>query len=197
MSVVSNTSASYSLFRRSALVFLRSAARLPELWSDNSAIMFSAAVQSNHHEIRRFVHYDTVTALVLGIPPLIHYDTSPPWTDAEEYPHVEWVSGVPIGIILQVAKINSWRVSHLMGQSTSDHTEWREVEARLQQWNPTIDYTFEPPDAITRVTVQEAWRQAVLIYLYMVCSSFKLLRCALDKPGFHSVCAKQTQQTLA
>jgi hypothetical protein len=180
------------MFRRCVPAFLRLAAKSPELWSESSNLVISEAVRSKHYEIKKFVLHDTITALVLGTPPLIHYNTSSAWVDEGQHdPHLEWVYGVSAGVIVQIAKINSWRVSRLMDQAASDQIEWREIEARLKQWNPTIDYTFESSDAITKVTVQEAWRQAVLIYLYMVCWSFCYsVLFFLDKPVLHSVCVK-------
>ncbi|KDN47245.1 hypothetical protein RSAG8_03724, partial [Rhizoctonia solani AG-8 WAC10335] len=42
-----------------------------------------------------------------------------------------------------------------------------EYEAAVRNWKPRVDYADQPSHLITRLAVQEAWRQAALIYLYM------------------------------
>ncbi|CAE7093827.1 unnamed protein product [Rhizoctonia solani] len=42
-----------------------------------------------------------------------------------------------------------------------------EYEAIVQNWKPCVDYADQPSQFVTRLAVQEAWRQAALIYLYM------------------------------
>lgn len=165
---ISGTSTGYSLFRRYTPMFLRYAALLPELWSENSTISVSAALQirKGHYSIKNFVLHDTVVALALGVPPLIHYDTSALWAEEGQAKHLEWVYGFPAGIIVLLAKITAWRVSRMMGQFPN-RNEWFEIEGRLQSWSSTVDHTDEASDDIARLAVQEAWRQATLLYLYM------------------------------
>ncbi|KAF8754643.1 hypothetical protein RHS01_05873 [Rhizoctonia solani] len=65
----------------------------------------------------QFVINDTIAALVLGTPPLLHYDSTLVWT-AEPPFHYELVYGFPIGILLFFAKANAWRASQLMKQGS-------------------------------------------------------------------------------
>lgn len=168
MSLTSGTPAGYSLFKRCAPVFLRSVARFPELWSKNSSILISEVLRGKTYEIRKFAFHDSIIALALGVPPLIHYDTATSWVDEGPKPYLEWVCGVPAGIIAQIAKINSWRTLRLMGQATSNEPDWREIEAHVQRWSPSVEHTEEPNGVIMRLAIQESWHQGVLIYLYMV-----------------------------
>jgi hypothetical protein len=38
----------------------------------------------------------------------------------------------------------------------------------LMRWNPPVDRETESADRVMRLAIQEGWRQAVFIYLYMV-----------------------------
>jgi hypothetical protein len=167
--MVSDSLTGYTLFRRSSPVFLQLAAQFPELWSNNSAIFISAAVQSRNYQIGYFVLHDTLIALALGTPPLINYDTTSCWVDDGRNSLLEVVYRLPADVIVLIAKINSWRVLRSMDQVTSNQSEWHDLEEHLKHWNPTVDRDDESFDAIARLAVQEVFRQALLIYLYMVC----------------------------
>lgn len=164
---ISGTSTGYSLFRSSASLFLRLAALSPHLWTGDAAISISEALRAQTYDIRKFVLNDTVTALVVGLPPLIHYDATSSWAEEDEFLYTEWVYGFPAGLVILLAKINSWRVSRLMGQ-VPNCNEWHEIEKRLMGWSPTLNHTEEAREDVARLAIQEAWRQAALVYLYMV-----------------------------
>ncbi|KAB5592131.1 hypothetical protein CTheo_4452 [Ceratobasidium theobromae] len=165
--MIADTSTGYSLFKMCAPAFLRSATRFPELWSENSAIAIPKAIQCRDHEIRHFAFHDTVFALALGILPLINYDTTTPWVDEGKECGLEFVYGVPVGLILQIAKVNSSRATQLIGRAAPHQDEWREIESHIRRWNPSIDRTEGPSNTIVKFVVQECWRQTTLIYLYM------------------------------
>lgn len=173
MFIVSGTSTGYSLFANSTSVFLQLAALYPELWSANGTISISEAVRVRQFEIKNFVFHDTVTALTLGVSPLIHYDTTSSWADEMKPRHIEWIYGFPVGILLLLAKINAWRVSQQLGPVAPYCNEWCEIEKRLENWSPAVDHTDDASKDISRLAIQECWRQATLIYLYMVCCFFQ------------------------
>lgn len=177
--MIADTSTGYSLFKMCAPAFLRSATRFPELWSENSAIAIPKAIQCRDHEIRHFAFHDTVFALALGTLPLINYDTTTPWVDEGKECGLEFVYGVPVGLILQIAKVNSSRATQLIGRAAPHQDEWREIESHIRRWNPSIDRTEGPSNTIVKFVVQECWRQTTLIYLYMVYQTFKILDSSL------------------
>jgi hypothetical protein len=110
-----------------------------------------------------------IAALAFGTAPLLHYDTTshPPPTSGPAFRVLEWAYGCPIPIIMLLAKINSWRVSRWMEQPTDNLVEWQEIEERVQKWIPAIDLD-QSANVVARFAIHEGWRQAVLIYLYMV-----------------------------
>ncbi|KAF8695044.1 hypothetical protein RHS03_08093, partial [Rhizoctonia solani] len=165
--MISGTTSGYSLLKCCAPVFLQLAAHDPNLWSDDSTISILEAIRQPRYEIAQFVINDTIAALVLGTPPLLHYDSTLVWT-AEAPFHYQLVHGFPIGILLFLAKANAWRASQLMKQGPPCQGEWSDLDEQLDSWNPTIDYTDCPRSSINRFAIQEAWRQAAKIYLYMV-----------------------------
>lgn len=178
--MVLNSPAGYSLLRKSTPIFLQLAAKFPQIWVHNSAISIHHALCGPRHEIVKFVFADTIAALAFGIVPLLYYDTTIHTVDKQLIgPRLlEWVYACPLIVILLLAKINALRVSRLMDQdnATFSELEIQEIERHLQSWKPTINYLDQPSDLVSRLAVQECWRQAVLIYLYMVsrCTQFRL-----------------------
>ncbi|KAB5588761.1 Fungal-specific transcription factor domain containing protein [Ceratobasidium theobromae] len=138
MSLTSGTPAGYSLFKRYFV------AKLMRFESLLSMIQLSRWLSAFPHS---------------------YYDTATSWVDEGPKPYLEWVCGVPARIIAQIAKINSWRTLRLMGQATSNEPDWREIEAHVQRWSPSVEHTEEPNGVITRLAIQESWHQGVLIYL--------------------------------
>ncbi|CAE6406658.1 unnamed protein product [Rhizoctonia solani] len=164
--IISGVSLGYSLFQRSTPAFLRLAALDSGLWSDNSTILFSKAIRSVY-EISRFVAHDTIIALILGVPPLLHYDTTSPWDNDQPGRVIELIYGIPTEILYILAKINGWRASRLMGEATHSQTVWRDIEESLNKGSPAIHHTDDPVTDIARFAVQETWRQVAIIYFYM------------------------------
>ncbi|EUC67673.1 fungal zn(2)-cys(6) binuclear cluster domain protein [Rhizoctonia solani AG-3 Rhs1AP] len=120
------------------------------------------------NELKRFLMYDTATALVLGIPPLVEYGY-----DGECHPAshgLEWIHGTPLTLVQAIAQVNSWRAG-----SRVPLNDWRVLEGRVLAWEPgPIVPDDENPGTgdVARLAVQESWRHAVLIYIYMGMWSF-------------------------
>ncbi|KEP47094.1 fungal-specific transcription factor domain protein [Rhizoctonia solani 123E] len=163
---VSGIAFGYSLFQRSAPTFLRLAALDPDLWSDNSTILISKAIGSRY-EVSRFVAHDTLIAFILGVSPLLRYNTSTPWSDEQPNRIIELIYGIPTEVLCHLAKINAWRTSWLMGEMVQSQNGWRDMEGLLKNGDSAIDHTDDPTNNIARFTVRETWRQVTLIYLYM------------------------------
>ncbi|CAE6502676.1 unnamed protein product [Rhizoctonia solani] len=164
--MVSGIAFGYSLFQRCTHTFLRLAALSPDLWSDNSTISISKALR-RRYEASKFVAHDTIIACILGIPPLLHYDTTSPWGDEKSNRVLELVYGVPCETLYHFAKINAWRASRLMSEVAQSRSDWFDIEISLTNGSPAIDHTDEPVKDIARFAVQEIWRQSALIYFYM------------------------------
>lgn len=128
------------------------------------------------HELCRYIYMDTISSLSLGTPPLIVYDTSYPvfcptqptdWCD-NVHP-IEWIHGAPPALVVVIVKINTWGVENPVGSAPPD--VWKVLEEDIWEWRPTIVAKAEGKEAwhsVTRMAIQEGWRHATLIYLYMV-----------------------------
>lgn len=165
-----NTRAGYSLLQRSLPVFLALVSTDSSLWTERQGLLLisvARALDSPRYEIRRFVFYDIMIAFALGTPPLIQYDTSDfPVIPAVVGP-LEWVHGIPIELTVNVVQVNAWRASNPGIPNVND---WTDLELRALAWIPRAmelagDDSYE---VVTRLSVQETWRQAILIYVYMV-----------------------------
>ncbi|KAG9118272.1 hypothetical protein FRC07_007292, partial [Ceratobasidium sp. 392] len=166
--MILDTRASYALVKQCLPLFLQLAAKCPALWAENSAISIFRALHAPIYEMRKFVLWDTVFAVTFGTAPLLHYDTA-----FHELPDerlnvkiLEWAYGCPGDIIVLLAKINSCRVSRWIGQGNENDEEWCESEKRLKEWKPVMDVD-QSSNVVARFAIQESWRQAVFIYLYM------------------------------
>ena len=114
-----------------------------------------------------FCFLDTTSALALGTPPLIHYDTTFP-TQHFGTSFIEQIYGCPAYLVVLMAYINAWRVSERLGQARLEDSRWREAEQLLQGWSPHVEPEDESSDFVQRFAVLESWRHAALIYLYLV-----------------------------
>ncbi|KAG8704826.1 hypothetical protein FRC09_003309 [Ceratobasidium sp. 395] len=169
-SLIVNNSTGYSMFRKSAPVFVRLATQYPHLWTQDSTISLNAALYAQGFDIPRFTFLDTIYALVFGVAPLIHYDMGRPRSmDMDHFRSLEWVLGCPPEAVFALAKINAWRVSQRLEHTATmpKLNQWREIEEQLQAWRLTVEHIDEPSNVVARLAVFEGWRQAALIYLYM------------------------------
>ncbi|QRV96384.1 Fungal specific transcription factor domain [Ceratobasidium sp. AG-Ba] len=169
--ITSDTSAGYALVCRLAPMFLQLALADPSLWSRNpmcGVISLAHTLVSSRFELVRFAFMDAITSLILGVPPLINFDTShPAIIDNEPHP-MEWVHGCPSELIIVVVKINMWRYHDSGGQPCPEHL-WRELEAKTWGWRPRGDYSQDKNSSrcVVRLAIQEGWRHTVLIYIYL------------------------------
>ncbi|CAE6479014.1 unnamed protein product [Rhizoctonia solani] len=167
--MILNSSIGYTIFRKGVPIFLQLAAKFPEVWKGDSAIFLSPTLHSKRHELAKFAVMDTVAALAFGIAPLIHYDTTIRVEDhsPDKHQFLEPVYACPIIVLITLARVNAFRVSQLVDQDATPAGNMEEYEAAVRNWKPRVDYADQPAELIARLAVQEAWRQAALIYLYM------------------------------
>lgn len=168
-SMIANSQAAYSLLQQTLPIFVQLASKYSHLWSPNRTILISQALyRPPNYYICKFVFYDTMAALALARSPLVQYDTRSSynaWSSGKNGKALEWVYGCSLQIVVFVAKINAWRVGAGVERWIED---WREVEGEVIRWAPLMDYVDDSIGQVMRLAVQESWRHAVLIYLYMV-----------------------------
>ena len=127
-------------------------------------------------------------AFALGTPSLIQYDTS----DCSLVPVVakplEWAHGIPIAFVMCVVQVNAWRASNPGIPNVND---WLALVLRTLTWAPRMmelvgeDSREDSYKVIARLAVQETWRHAILIYIYMVRASFS---CSCESYGLVVMC---------
>ncbi|KDN33127.1 hypothetical protein RSAG8_13784, partial [Rhizoctonia solani AG-8 WAC10335] len=130
----------------------------------NLLVSFPRALSAPRYELRRFIIYDTVAAFVLGVSPLVQYGYD---GECDSRSHgLEWIHGIPVALLDAISQVNSWRAGPRVPLD-----DWEVLERRVLAWQPssaarTEDSAAEGASA-ARVAVQEGWRHAVLIYIYM------------------------------
>ncbi|CAE6455510.1 unnamed protein product [Rhizoctonia solani] len=174
--MTSNTRTGYQLFKRLTPTFLRATQTLPSFCSSQK-ISLAEAFLAPQFEIGRFVFMDAVSSLIFGVPPLIDYDTTMPFIrpelDCNGYPGcihpTEWIHGSPLELTSLIVKISLWRAKN-QGVESAPEESWKPLEAEAWAWAPRVSSPVsvnDPSQMVVRMAVQEGWRHAGLIYLYM------------------------------
>jgi hypothetical protein len=168
--VVVDSPSGYSLFRRLLPKFLHLVSTDPSLYTERPngqlAVSFARALAAPRYELARFVVYDTTTALILGLAPLVEYEYN---YEPEGNSHaLEWVHGIPVELLASIAQVNAWRAG-TWGVAVDN---WQSLERRALEWEPRLSNVLESEGLVVkrvaRLAVQESWRHLVLIYIYMV-----------------------------
>ncbi|KAF8705474.1 hypothetical protein RHS03_05703, partial [Rhizoctonia solani] len=160
----------YTTFQRALPRFLQTVASdsnsLMEDANGNLVVSFCRTINGPRNELRRFVLYDTVIALLLGVPTLAEYGYNR-GCDSEAY-GFEWNYGAPATLLQIISQVNSWRA-----RSSVALDDWQTLEKRVLDWGPStalLDGTSTTGHAnlnVARAAVQEGWRHLALIYIYM------------------------------
>ncbi|QRW24304.1 Fungal specific transcription factor domain [Rhizoctonia solani] len=119
----------------------------------------------------------TRSHFILGVAPTIAYDTTMPVVrtpiECNGLPGsihpTEWMHGSPIELTALIIKISLWRAKHPDIQCAPEST-WKPLEIEAWAWAPRVaspGALNEPNQMVIRMAVQEGWRHAGLIYLYM------------------------------
>jgi hypothetical protein len=155
--LTSNINAACALLRAIAPTFVKVAFADPTLWPRTGSAF----------ELCRFVFMDALSALLLGMPPLVEYDTSSPAIETDPTHTPERVHGCPAALIITVVKIRICR-SRVPRNLSRDML--KEIEADIWGWYPKCDYgkLDNSWQLVARLAILEGWRHAALIYLYMV-----------------------------
>lgn len=168
--VTVGTRGGYSLLQRCLPVFLAATSTDPGVWIERNGLLLVSiphALDSPRVEIKRFVFYDIMIAFALGIPPLVQYDTSDvPVISAAPGP-MDWVHGIPMEFTVGIVEVNTWRASI---PGIPNMNDWLDLELRALAWTPSAMELGggDSYEIVARLAVQECWRNAILIYIYMV-----------------------------
>ncbi|CUA73538.1 Transmembrane protein 184 homolog DDB_G0276041 [Dictyostelium discoideum] [Rhizoctonia solani] len=169
-SIVFGTAAGYNSFRLALPTFLRLISDDPTLLVEQGrngllCISLPAVLISHHGELGRFVFQDIMCSLVLGLPTLAEYDSTgfPIVPGSDLAPDgIHGVHGVPMEMIVNISEVHNWRAQRKVA-------DWTELEMRTWTWtwSQRDIQSEESAVMVHRVAIQEAWRHATLIYIYM------------------------------
>ncbi|KAG9082619.1 hypothetical protein FS749_006708 [Ceratobasidium sp. UAMH 11750] len=110
---------------------------------------------------------DILLSLSTCQPMLFRYDVTP-LSDLSELdqksPGLQWMHGIPDQFLIMLARMNMLREDFA---PNVDPWIAHELETQIINFEPILDRSISSYLAIARLTVQESWRQAMLIYLYM------------------------------
>jgi hypothetical protein len=81
---------------------------------------------------------------------------------------LQWMHGIPDQFILMLARMNMLRDDY---GSNIDHSVIHDLETEIRDFRPILGASMDPLLTVARLAVQESWRQAMYIYLYMVSSA--------------------------
>jgi hypothetical protein len=129
-------------------------------------ISVAHALASKCYELAQFVLMDTVCAMIYGLPQIVDYDTSTPVFKTSVYP-VQWLHGCPPELQIAFVEINQQFAQRSV---LGPEQDWTDIEKRLWEWETPLDTVPERDSCkvVARLAVQESWRHALLVYLYMV-----------------------------
>ncbi|KAH7341243.1 hypothetical protein B0J17DRAFT_703919 [Rhizoctonia solani] len=120
----------------------------------------------NYNGLDRFTIADVTISFLTGLPQLVSWD--PTFLPGlVHFGWEEWLPACPVMFVLVLCRINMWRQRD---QVTRDPNEWRRCEKDIKEWRPDCHCARDPSQSwrtIGRLSVQEALRHMVLIYLYM------------------------------
>jgi hypothetical protein len=161
------------MLRKMTPIFLQSVFSEPKFWSkdcDPAYIPLSNILGSESHELSYFALTDCTYAMAIGIPQQVEYDTTAyarpiaPSTQPSAASSHQWSLSSPSDFQLVLADINACRDKSPVAR------DWRDIEQWLLTWqSPPAEYEFTKPwMKMAWYAVQESWRLALLIYLYMV-----------------------------
>jgi hypothetical protein len=160
-----------TLIRDAAPVFRRAC---PE--SLDAPISLPAKLVHPEFSLRHFPAMDILFSVCTFRPMLFRYDVSYTPELCEGVLDVDniglqWMHGIPDQFILMLARMNMLRDDF---GSNTDCSVIHELETEIRDFRPILGVSTDPLLTVARLAVQESWRQAMYIYLYMV-SLVKLL----------------------
>ncbi|GAB1522765.1 hypothetical protein RhiTH_005888 [Rhizoctonia solani] len=161
-----HSSSIYKVLRTATPTFLQMVYADPKLWSESrdlTSIPLGQIVTSTHHALSHFALTDSLSAMAFGLPQQVEYDTIDYIPTSCPVPF-EWGHSTPAIFQVLLADINACRDKQLGART------WKDLEQQLLAWEAQSDYynaSWETWMISAWFAVQESWRLALLVYLYM------------------------------
>ncbi|KAJ1310620.1 hypothetical protein OPQ81_009150 [Rhizoctonia solani] len=136
-----------------------------------SPINLPSILQQPDISLRHYVHMDVLCSAVMDIPMHFRYDCTPQNTqpicelegELQVESGIQWLHGTPDRFLAMFAKINAMRED-----GWAPTPEIISVfEHGIQEFQPTQGKSCDSLLSVARLVVQESWRQAAYVYLYM------------------------------
>ncbi|CAE7212359.1 unnamed protein product [Rhizoctonia solani] len=192
--MIIHSSRTYQMLRNMSSLFLQVAFSEPDLWTNgysSTYVPLSNVLSSEAHALAYFALIDCTYAMASGLPQQIEYDTTiypqprcSPRTKASS--SHQWVHSSPTEFQLVLADINACRDKSPVARDRRDIEQW------LVTWQSRhAEYEFtESWMTVAWYAVQESWRLALLVYLYLA-----VYDVPSDDPRIQS-CVKQVLQVV-
>ncbi|KAG9124244.1 hypothetical protein FRC07_012286 [Ceratobasidium sp. 392] len=155
------------LHRSAALVYRYACPEPP-----GTPIHLPAKLLQPESTFRHFPAMDILLSLSTCQPMLFRYDVTPvsdPFELDDKSPGLQWMHGIPDQFLVMLARMNMLREDFA---PDVDPGIISELEDQISNFQPALDRSVDSYLAIARLTVQESWRQAMYIYLYMGLSEY-------------------------
>ncbi|CAE6442030.1 unnamed protein product [Rhizoctonia solani] len=154
-----------------ALDFMRTAAPLFRFLCPDPPgclVQLQPLLQQPIVSLRHYVVVDIFSCIAIERNMLFHYDTAydpkliPPTIQFSGETGLQWLHGIPDAIVIAFARINMMRE-----QGFADPQAVSEIESILRGFVVVPSVSNDPFLTVARIMVQECWRQAAYLYLYM------------------------------
>jgi hypothetical protein len=155
-----------AIMQAGAPIFRRACPDPPEVLVHLPSILLNINVS-----LRYYASMDVLFSVITGRPMFFRYDVAYTSKITESMMHVEnhtglrWLYGIPDQLTVTLARMNALREDFgvFVGEAYI-----RELEAEIASFKVIVGYSGGTTLAAARIVVQECWRQAAYIYLYMV-----------------------------
>ncbi|CAE6444940.1 unnamed protein product [Rhizoctonia solani] len=120
--------------------------------------------------LRYFAAFDILMSVITNRPMFFRYNVA--FTQEvpeskmyiQDYLGMQWFYGVPDRLVVTLARMNALREDY---GDCVDATIIQELESEIANFQPVLRLLDEPTLMVCKLVVQECWRQAAYIYLYM------------------------------
>ncbi|QRV91350.1 Fungal specific transcription factor domain [Ceratobasidium sp. AG-Ba] len=155
------------LLREAALAFRRVIVERP-----GQPVNLPNKLSATNYDVRRYPRLDVLMSLGSGHPMMFQYDVSSADPQFEvsvahanaDALHLQWMHGCPGEFIVILARMHNIRDA----PGYTVHTqEVDELEKWIRDWRPRVSSSGQPHLAVSRLAINECWRQTLLIYLFM------------------------------
>jgi hypothetical protein len=159
-----------TIMQAAAPVFRRACPDPPE-----ELVHLPSLLTNINTSLQYFATLDILLSTITNRPMFFRYNVTftPEVTELplnqEDSPGLRWLYGLPDRLVVTLAQMNA--LLEDFGGSV-DAAIIKELEIEIGNFKPIVPASVDPILTIGRLVVQESWRQAAFIYLYMVISVF-------------------------